>query len=448
MIVGDTVRADHLSCYGYSRNTSPAIDSLAGEGVLFEDFYSGGCPTGPGFTCLYTGLHSIRHKYYQFGSPNVRQVDDKIFTLPEIMRAMGYTTVAFDNLMNVMQARAKHFVRGYDIYVNCGPEPFDHAHFLKAERLNGRLIPWIEHSLEEPFFLFVHYWDPHMPYNQPDSHRDLYHHEPGDWNGFKVRSAPAGYDYVPGWGRLGEIAEGELPAIYGPHPTMSIDLYDGEIRYMDDAIGQLLEALGSAGVMDRTAVVFTADHGEQLHQHKGYGWEHGGLHDADTHLPLVIRYPEKLPAGTRATGFCQQIDILPTIVELAGFSAAALTCDGESALPLLGGKKLRETIFMEHSGGQRALRTEEWKYLDNAWLESSFPRRELFNVKNDPMEVIDLVEQEPEVSRRLAQELESWVDSHLQAGEEDPAHYDQREIRRERSEYRESVEQLLKSLGK
>lgn len=111
LIVCDTLRADHLGCYGYFRDTSPNIDRIAREGVLFEDFYTSGAPTGPGFTCIYTGLHTIHHKFYKFLIPNIRQVDDMIFTLPEIMRFLGYTTAGLDNLMSQL-ARAKHFVRG------------------------------------------------------------------------------------------------------------------------------------------------------------------------------------------------------------------------------------------------------------------------------------------------------------------------------------------------
>jgi len=130
-IVCDILRADHLGCYGYFRNTSPNIDRIAREGVLFEDFYTSGAPTGPGFTCICTGLHTIHHRFYRFLIPNIRQVDDMIFTMPEIMRFLGYTTTGLDNLMS---------------------------------QLNRRLIPWIKnHSGEKFLVLFVHYWDPHLP---------------------------------------------------------------------------------------------------------------------------------------------------------------------------------------------------------------------------------------------------------------------------------------------
>jgi len=461
MIVGDTVRADHLGCYGYFRDTSPNIDALAREGALFEDFYSGGCPTGPGFTSILTGLHSLHHGYYRFGEPNLRQVDDKIFTLPELMRAAGYTTAAFDNLMNLLWARAKHFVRGYDAVVNSGPEPFDSAHFLRAEQVNRRLLPWLGHSLEEPFFLFIHYWDPHMPYNQPDDFRALFHHEKGSLDDLPVESAPAGYDYVPGWGKVGAFADGDIKALYGPYPTMSMELYDGEIRYMDQAIGEVLNGLKTAGVYDRTAVLFTADHGEQLHQHAGYGWEHNGLHDADTHLPFVLRCPGRVPADTRVGGFCQQIDLLSTAMDLAGFAGPdvdrIVEADGTSVLPLLDGGSLRDRIFMEHMFGQRAIRTERWKLLDNRMVgnrpggnvrpDGSEAEMELFDVAADPMEVVDLAGAEKRTAAQLRGEIDRWIASSLEVGAPDPAVYeDDERLKQEAEAYRGKITALTEAL--
>jgi len=250
LVVCDTLRADHLGCYGYFRETSPNIDRMAKEGVLFKDFYNAGCPTGPAFASIYTGLYPIHHKFYKFLVPNLRQIDDTIFTMPEIMRAMGYTTAAFDNLFNFME-RPKHCVRGYEFYINRGGA-FDTAHDLRARRLNKRLIPWIKNYSDEKFFLFIHYWDPHLPYDQQEEYRSLFHHEKGKLSDLTVMEAPAGYRYVPGWGEVGEFADGEVKAPYGPYPTVSIDLYDGEIAYMDHAIGEVVEALENKGVIDET----------------------------------------------------------------------------------------------------------------------------------------------------------------------------------------------------
>jgi len=416
LIVCDTLRADHVGCYGYFRETTPNIDRVAAEGVLLEDFYNSGAPTGPGFTCIYTGLHSIHHRFYLFLPPNIRPIDDTIFTLPEIMRARGYTTAALDNLIN-FPAHSKHFVRGYEFYINASPGAFASPPVITAEQVNRRLLPWIRDHSDERFFLFVHYWDPHLPYNQPKEYQNLFHHERGSLSDLEVREAPAGYKYVPGWGRVDEINEGGA--------DRSIDLYDGEVAYMDHAIGETLDVLEEAGILEETLIIVTSDHGEQLGQHGA--WGHNALHDSVTHIPLILRYPKRLPRGRRVRGFGQHIDLLPTILDLTGGPPRLPNIDGRSLTPLLMGKPLRERVFMEHVGLQRAVRTEEWKFIEYvrgkaAPGRSMTPERpvQLYNVRDDPMEAINLAEKEKKQRRVLQEALDGWVRSNLREGEEDP----------------------------
>jgi len=382
LIVCDTLRADHLGCYGYFRNTTPNIDKVAKEGVLFEDFYCAGAPTGPGFTSIITGLYPLRHEFYRFTGVNVRQVDDGIFTMAEILRSQGYTTVAFDNLIS--QTRSKHFVRGYEFYVNCGDFfSGDIVHALRADKINARLIPWIKSHSDENLFLFVHYWDPHTPYNQPQEYREIFHHKKGDLSDLEVKDAPAGYSYVPGWGKVGEIIEGEVDDRYHRIPnSLSIDLYDGEIAYMDKAIGEVIETFKDEGIWQDTLTIITSDHGEQLGQHGDRIWEHNRLFDSVVHIPLIMSYKKRLPCGMKVKGFCQHIDILPTIMDLAGIEETEdMNFDGDTLTPLLKGKQIRETIFMEHTTGERGMRTKEWKILANEWKEKPHREPELYNVR-------------------------------------------------------------------
>jgi len=452
LIVCDTLKADHLGCYGYFRDTSLNIDRIASEGVLFEDFYNAGSPTGPGFTCIYTGLHTIHHKYYRFGEPNIRQVDDTILTMPEMMRAIGYTTVGFDNLMNVIYGRAKHWVRGYEFYVNCGPTAFDLAHHLKAEQLNRRLMPWLRNYAHEKFFLFVHYWDPHTPYNQPEEYRNLFPHELGSLSDLEVREAPAGYQYVPGWGTVDQIVNEEekwRSRRSGGMPV-SVDLYDGEIVYMDEAIGEVIEVLEDEGVLDETLFIVTSDHGEQLGQHNI--WGHAALHEAETRIPLIMRYPKRPPKCLRINGFCQQVDILPTLLDFLGVRPDVLEIDGKSIMPLLKGEPIRDRIFLEHSSGQRSIRTEQWHLLDDELLDEAWIRRpkrepEFYNVKEDPMEVINLAETRKDETEEFRGELRRWVKSNLKEGEPDPAVYrDWPEIIKNSIGYKEKVRLLTEAL--
>jgi len=424
-IVCDTLRVDHLGCYGYFRDVSPFIDEVAEEGVVFEDFYGNGSPTGPAFTCMFTGLHSINHKFYEFMTPNVRQVDDLIFTMPEIMRLCGFITAAVDDLIN-FPCHPKHFVKGFDYYMNPSCQRMNPSSI--ADEINKLLIPWVRNHSKEKFFLFVHYWDPHDVYRpQYDEYNKKvkhFHHKIGDLSDLQVKEAPAGYRYVPGWGREGEILEGKRSYnVEGPK-VLSIDLYDAAVAYMDRAIGEALTVFKEEGIFENTLIIITSDHGEQLGQH--HAWSHNALHDSCQHIPLIMRFPKRLPKKRRIKGFAQHIDLLPTILELASIKGSVPDIDGKSLLPLLKGEKIRDHIFMEHTGFQRAIRTEEWKFIENyppplpdagwiGWIDgridgvSVYKRpSELYNVKEDPMETINLMEKEKEKALELKQILHEW----------------------------------------
>jgi arylsulfatase A-like enzyme len=406
LIVCDTLRVDHLGCYGYFRETSPNIDLIAKEGIVFEDFYNSGAPTGPAFTSIYTGLYPIHHKYYHFIAPNTREIDDQIFTMPEILRTCGYTTVAFDSLIN-FASHTKHWVRGYDFYVNVG-ENFK--------------IAWIKNYSDEKFFLFIHYWDPHTKFEQPQKYKEIFHHKKGDYSDLEIKTSPTGYQYVPGWGKKGEIIEEEKKE-FGSN--VSIDLYDGSILYMDQAISEVISTLKEEEVFEDTLVIVTSDHGENLFQHYNF-WGHNSLHDTVIHVPLIMRYPKKLPKNVRVNGFCQHIDLLPTILDLLEVNLDVLEFDGESILPLVNGNKIRDTMFMEHANGQRAIRTDEWKFMTEEWARKLCRPPELYNVKSDPMETENLANTHTDKVEEMKELLRNWIENNSKGGI-DPAIYQEKE---------------------
>jgi len=432
VFVIDTLRADHLSCYGYFRKTSPTIDKLAKEGVLFENFYASGIPTGPGFTSIITGLYPISHKYYitPYAVPNTYQLDDNIPVLAEILWDNGYTTVAVDNLIN-WPSHPKHFVRGYEYYLNptkgtkwSGHRPGQ----VRADQVNEKIISWLKEHVYEPFFLFVHYWDPHMPYNQPEDFKRKFKHE--GIKGLKVIKAVAGYEYVPGWGRVDQLPK--------ESEDKSIDLYDGEILYVDNAISEVLEVLEDENILDDTLIIVTSDHGEQLGQH--VIWGHAGLHEAVVKIPLIMRCPKFLPQNLRVRGYAQHVDLVPTILELAGIKTTT-RFDGESLLKLIDGNEIREFAVCE-TWGERCIVKGEWKLIIHyeteikklkdvfllkdhykGWLP--FLEKygnigiELYNIKKDPSETINLAKKEENVVKELKGLLEDWVLGHLK-GDVDP----------------------------
>lgn len=463
--VCDTLRAARLGCYRYFRNTSPTIDCLAAEGVLFEDFYCSGISTGNAFTCLHTGLPGIRHRYYATpaGACNVMNFNDTLPTLAEMVQSnTRHTTVAVDNLIN-FAGHMKQTVRGYEFYINPTRESgFPHPEYTAGEA-NARFLPWLRaYAGKEPFFAFVHYWDAHhVPYRAP-GFRERFSQPRDSLDGLPVRKAAAGYDYVPDWGRVGSIvwditlkdkfgkkvleADGGLGTIEAARKEkgeLSQDLYDCSVAYMDDQIRQVLDVLKEQGALDDTLIVLTADHGEGMGIHKS--WGHGQLYEHTLHIPLILWRPGRLPQGKRIKGLSQHIDVAPTILELMG-----ATQPGKPLLVRLGdrspiaefgrhdvrdtkmeGRSLVPRILNDAPGydfvvterrrtnkevGQRAITMPPWRYIES----TDGQQRELYNVADDPMECVNLVERDPDRAREFSGKLRGWIQAHLQPGEKDP----------------------------
>ena len=426
LIVVDTLRADHLGCYGYFRDTSPTIDRLANEGVLFPDAHATAVATGPAFTSIITGLYPIHHGCYvtPYNLFNLFDIDDSISGLAEMVWQKGYTTCAFDGLLS-FASPMKQMARGFEYYVNYSLSPLTHmdrkaaqcnedgAHGFRGHIpasipggvINKRLLPWIREHSEEPFFLFVHYWEPHAPYNQPEEFRGLFHHKRGDYSDLKVERSSAGYEYVPGWGKVGELWEEEKD-------ELSIDLYDGEVRYVDTLIKEVIDSLYESGIADDSLIILTADHGEQLGQHGIYG--HGGLHEAVTHIPLIMWGPKSIPGGKVIPGYVHHVDIAPTVLDVIG-SETTPALDGTSLLPIIDGRKTgREELVLEDEE-ERALLCKGWKYIYDYERDVDA----LYDLANDPMEVVNLAEKEGSRRAEMRTTLEEWVDTNL-AGRSDP----------------------------
>lgn len=252
--------------------------------------------------------------------------------------------------------------------------------------------------------------------NQPDEFARPFVHEPGSLDDVDVREAPAGDRYAPGCGAVDQVPNTEGPAVFTPasgspnrHPTC-IDTYDGEIRYTDHLVDQVLNELADCGILDDTAVIINADHGEQLNQHYDC-WGHPGLHDANT--PFIMWRPGVLPEGARPEGYANHTDLAPTTLDLLDIEPMD-TFDGVSLVPVAKGEsELRDEMIAETSG-QRSLTKDGRKYI---WHKCAAD--ELYNVDGDPMEVINLVDGEPASVKEMQEELFEWVARQL-AGRPDP----------------------------
>ncbi len=419
LIVVDTLRSDHLGCYGYWRDTSPNLDRLAQQGAVFPDFHTVGSPTGPSFSTIITGRQPIHHGFYvtPWNAPNSANFDDEIRTLPEMLwnAELGITTAAFDNLVN-FASPMKQMVRGVEYYINVTRRAPGYDDRVLAETINSRLLPWLAQHAAEDFFCLVHYWDPHMPYNQPQPFMDIFHHEPGRRDDLTVVQTTAGYDYVPGWGKSDQIFEGDDEPVQVDAVTTSrrsIDLYDGEIRYVDYHIGCLLDQMEELGILDETLIIVTGDHGETLNQHLGL-WGHGTLYESDLAVPMIMRWPARLSAGQSIGGYATNLDITPTVLDAFGLAGNGL--DGRSLLAVIDGQTTLPDRIVAEIGGGRALIDGPWKLMQPK--ECTYPL--LFNFADDPAEVCDLAQAEPDRAARMSNELDSWVRDAIGL-EEDPS---------------------------
>jgi arylsulfatase A-like enzyme len=412
----DSLGANHLGCYGYHRATSPSIDALADEGVLCERLLCPAIPTLPSYTTLYTGQHPITHGIVSHPCDN--ELDREAPFLPWLFLQEGYTTCALDSLMRTRL----WFGRGYEFYIDPSLRHTLLYLMLTCEELNARAIPWLRAHADEPFFLFIHYWDPHWPFYPPERYRKLFYQgNPTDPDNHSLDAwwaYPTGAAARDTWLRTADGLVTDVEYV--------IALYDQEIRYLDDGIRDLISALDDLGLSENTLVVFTADHGESMVEH-GIYFDHHGLYDCTLHVPLIVRWPGHLPGGVRLPHTLQVNDIAPTLLEAAGLSVPA-AMEGRSFWKMLTGKDQAgghdRVISLECTWQAKwSLRTDRYKFiLARAPDLYDNPPCELYDLCADPQETRNVAAEQPEVAAAMEKDLEDWISERLCAlgRDEDP----------------------------
>jgi arylsulfatase A-like enzyme len=395
----DSLRADHMSCYGYPRLTTPHIDQFARGGTLFERTYSAHIPTTSAYSSMLTGrdcfgtqIVALRHRGGM--RPEVK-------TLPEILKEAGYQTSCVGFTGNAA-------ARGFDTYLDyAGWGSWNEGRSPKAENLNRVAIPELDRlvSSGEPFFLFLRHMDPHAPYLPPEPFERAFYHgnecDPENRSMDPVMAFKPFCDFFASWMPPG-ISDKEYV----------IAQYDGAVAYMDAAIRTIFTALEAHGIRDDTIIALNGDHGETLYDHECW-FDHHGLYECTLHVPLILRYPAKVPAGRRVTGFNQHKDLVPTLLELAEIDAG-IPFDGRSLMSVIDGEVashesefyITECTWMRKHGW----RTPEWKLI--VALEPDFhfkPEVELYNLVEDPEEYDNRAEREPEVVALLRSRMEAWI---------------------------------------
>lgn len=398
----DTLRADHLGCYGYYRDTSPNIDAFQKESVFFSRAFSTAAATLCAHMSLMTGLNSHRHQIR-----NGRRLHSEIPTLAEFMHARGYATAAFTG--GGMVSGIFGFNRGFDLYQENTGRLLERD---TPEKLLDQSLNWLNHNRGKRFFLFLHTYQIHAPY----------------WNESPLGGIFLSEDHM--WDRL--KLSGYLKQRAGSHPHKFfplskekqeniVALYDGEIRYTDRAFfGPLLDGLRRLGLYDNTMIILTADHGEAFYEH-GMWLHEVQLYNELTHIPLMIKFPRSRHAGVRIMDNVRITDIMPTILAELKYDFSHWEKDGRDLAPLISGR--RDPIrlcFADVLGDQEPARVsvirENKKMIFNQGFHRKEvgspylpPEMELYDFSSDPWEKQNLADIDPRTTRKLMDSIREYL---------------------------------------
>jgi len=398
LLTVDTLRADHLSTYGYPLPTSPGIDRLADSGVVFENNFAQRAGTWPSLTSIFTASYPRTHGVRSNGDMLAAGIE----TLTSRLRAAGFHTQAF--ITNMLFGQHP----GFDQIV--GFRDTDQS--LRDEKAVTNAIRWLGDRDDEPFFLWLHLMGPHDPYEPADRYREQF--ATGYTGPLTGAHAPLKSIHAQ---RL-KLDRAEIDHVRS--------LYDAEIAEVDDRIERVLDALDELDLRDDTLVAFTSDHGEELYGHYAYWFHSWSIYDAALAVPLVIASPGFLPAGRRLEGVIESIDIAPTLLDTLGVPIPA-SFEGKSLLPLIRGEGGEPShtgeAFAELGPYIQSIRTDRWHYVYNPRNLSSpaarakdtgregvfeIAREELYDVREDPEQLRNVADLHPAVAAELRNEVLKW----------------------------------------
>lgn len=393
VITIDTLRADRLGCYGYFRDTSPTIDRLASDGVLFERAVTTMSLTLPAHTSMWTSLHPLQSGV--LGNAQRYQIDPdsrNVRFLAEILAEIGYATSA------VISARVIRGETGIDLGFQAWDEPDTVER--RASDTTDIALRWLGANQEHPFFLWVHYFDPHSPYDPPEPFNKVFQTTDGlreylDENSFTDPDSQRVLD--------------------------SNNLYDGEILYLDSQIARLLNWLEQTGLYEESTIVLVGDHGEGLGQHDWF--DHGRIHNEQLLVPLIIKFPEHHPhQNERHTGLVSIVDLIPILADQLALPVQQRDREQFAGMDVLGGSN-RSYAFSQRAprplkkqwdrGKRFSLITEGWKLEMGTRSEDS-----LFDLRSDPGETTNVIDEFPTETMRLRRQLEKVI-THLRQTRQD-----------------------------
>jgi arylsulfatase A-like enzyme len=409
----DTLRPDHLGCYGYERDISPSIDSFAADGILFEEVIGQSSWTRPAVATLFTGLWPGTH-----GTNRSREkLSSDAVTLAEVLTGVGYRSAAFISNPNVSAAFG--FRQGFEEFFQIQGRPK-----VRSDIMTDRIRTWLQgQSLEEPLFIYAHTADPHNPYLAPEEYRQI--HAPN--SGREVAEITANIR-KQNW----EPTEEVLASLR--------DLYDAEIAFNDDSFGELLNTLHHHSIYEDTLIIFVSDHGEEFHEHGA--WTHGkNLYTETLNVPLIARFPG-ISKGQRISDPVQQADLFPTILAYLGIEFSQASLDGRNILALIdptdsGEPAAGEPLFSYlHRYGDPSVSVvfEGWKVIQRRSTTRN-PVTQLYDLSRDAQEIHDLAHAQPIRTAFLTSLIERKLASNSHRLSSDEAEIDS------------ELEQSLQALG-
>jgi len=374
----DTLRADHLGCYGYPRDTSPFLDRLAAQGTRIESAVVQTLATLPSHTTMLTSLPREIHRAGSTRDGPLRGVPEEALLLQEVFRQNGYATLAVTAGGNVSAKLG--FARGFDRF---------HGHGRPVGKGRRKLLAWVREYLAEkqPIFAFFHTYQVHSPYEPPEYYRSLFGEfesdfEPTSENLLEIREAPHE-----------NLSPGDLAYL----ETM----YDGGIRQTDEAIGLLFEGLARLGFLDRAVVAVTSDHGEEFAEHGGL-LHRGLLYEELLRVPLIF-WGEGIAAGRIDSRPFSSLDLAPSLLGCAGLEVPA-EMQGRDRICTQAAAAEEEILIAQYSEKLYAARTATWKLI---WTLEP-PALELYHLPTDPGEGRNVAAQHRAVVSRLRREILSW----------------------------------------
>ncbi len=398
LITVDTLRADHVGCYGGREGVTPIIDALAQEGALFEEAHA---PMGMTLACM-TSMFTSKYPDETGVTNNMQKLSPDEYTLAERLRAAGFRTRGF-TANGVLQPGKSDIEQGFDA----------HRRIQSEGQLTAEAAQILIHDFGNVDgtrdFLWLHYMDPHQPYD---------------------RREPYATEFDPDYDGPFDAAEETLQRIFieridiSPRDLEHIAaVYDSQVRMIDIYVRSILSALAQSGKSDETLVVFTADHGEDLYDHNHYFYHANSIYRSVTHVPLIFRQKGAIPSNVRVPGLVEHVDVMPTILSHLGLDptegTSATRPRGVDLGPSMHGEPLQKTfVFSQVFAQIYGVRSREWLYVRNpdGFIPRSIPEEgeylisaiELYALRDDGREQTNVAARHPALVAKLDRVLEQW----------------------------------------